>query len=81
MAMKRESEVKPLDKHTEPNSSIKQRFWALEPEAACLITALIIAFRVHLAVSRDGLHRHINLQIPYKTTDGRETSYLNLREK
>jgi hypothetical protein len=72
MTIKRESQVKPLDKYTEPNSSMKQRFWALEPEAACLISAPIIAFRVHLTVSRDGLRRHINLQIPYKTTDGRE---------
>jgi hypothetical protein len=81
MAIKGEREVKPLDKYTEPNSSMKQRFWVLEPEAACLISAPVIAFRVHLAVSRAGLHWHINLQIPYKITDGSEIYCFNPRKK
>jgi hypothetical protein len=66
--VKTESVVRLQGKYTEPSSSMKQRFWTLEPEAVCLITALIIVFLAHLSVSRGGLHRHINLQTPYDTT-------------
>jgi hypothetical protein len=81
MVLKIESVVRLLGKYTEASSSMKHSFWAFEPEAVCLITALVIVFLAHLTASRGGLHRHTNLQTPHETGCASETLCLHLRGK